>query len=96
MLIFFFFQYYKNIGIIGKEDHLPWDLDPKETKKFETTWSNTYEYYQRKIRRRKERGQNVSIEEQKLKSEHFLCPTLFPCILGGIVPCRRKNARKLT
>ena len=92
----FSFQFLRSIGLIKEDENLPWHLDPKETKKFVNTWERLYKHYNEKIRRQKERGQDVSKEEQKLKDDHFLCPDVFSTIVGGLMPCRRKNARKRT
>ena len=85
--------------------HLPWDLNPKEAKNFEVTWKNTYKYYETNIRRQREQVEKsksgkvaskaLLAAEEKLKSEHFICPDKYS-VFGGIVPCRRKNARKMT
>ena len=102
--IFLFFQLFKNLGILREDAHFPWNLDNDETKNFEDTWSRIYECYRTKIRRQRERakktGKDVKADvlaaEAKLKSEHFICPDIYGNIFGGIVPCRRQNARKRT
>ena len=98
----FFFQLLKNFGLMAQDAHLPWDLNKKETKSFEVTWKNTYKYYERNIKRQREREstknpvtKKVLDAEEKLKSEHLICPEKYS-VFGGIVPCRRKNARKMT
>ena len=93
---FSFFQILRSLGLLKDGEKLPWHINPKEAKKFVNTWESTYKYFDTKIRRQKERGQDVSKEEQKLMDEHFLCPDVFETIVGGLVPCRRKNARKRT
>ena len=77
------------------DKHLPWELDEDETKNFDITASRIYEHFTKKIRRQKERGQDVTKAEEKLKVE-FLCPEKYQTILGGLVPCPRKAARKRT
>ena len=99
---FFLFQLLKNFGLMAQDAHLPWDLNKKEAKSFEVTWKNTYRYYEKNIKRQREREstknpvtKKVLEAEEKLKSEHLICPDKYS-VFGGIVPCRRKNARKMT
>ena len=93
--MFVVFQIFKTIGVLDWDKHLPWELDKVETKNFENQASRIYKHYREKIRRQKERGQDVTKAEEKLKVE-FLCPEKFQTILGGLVPCPRKAARKRT
>ena len=100
--MFFLFQLLKNFGLMAQDAHLPWDLNKKEAKSFEVTWKNTYRYYEKNIKRQREREstknpvtKKVLEAEEKLKSEHLICPDKYS-VFGGIVPCRRKNARKMT
>ena len=86
----------RGLGLIKSGEKLPWDLNNKETKRFCDTWSAFYRHFDTKIRRQKKRGNDVSKHEQKLKDAKFICPDIFPHIFGGIVPCRRKEARKRT
>ena len=86
-----------------KDAHLPWNLNPKECNRFVTTWFDAHKCYETKIRRQREKAKksgkpvakSVLDAEEKLKSEHLICPDKFS-VFGGIVPCRRKNARKMT
>ena len=86
----------RNLGLLKDGEKLPWHLDEKQTKNFCDTWNGIYSHYQNNIRRQKERGQDVTKAEQKLRDRKMICPEIYSHIFGGIVPCRRKEARKRT
>ena len=87
---------FRILGILEEGEKLPWHIDSKETKSFCNAWTRIYDIYRNQIRRQKECGKDVSYAEKKLKEKHFICPDLYKTIFGGIVPGKRKNARKRT
>ena len=91
-----FFQLLQSLGILKAGDKLPWDINQKEKKKFCDSWARIYKLYRDKIQRQKQRKQDVSAAEEKLKKKSLICPHLYETIFGGLSPERRKNARKRT
>ena len=90
------FQLLRNLGILKDGEKLPWDLDTTEKKKFCDAWTRIYKVYTTKLQRQRQRGQDVSAVEDKLKGKSLICPHLFETIFGGLSPEKRKNARKRT